>query len=69
MPIYEFTCGKCGRNFEALCRLDWQGQVACPDCGSREVKKRISLCSSAGRTGGKDTCAGCSAGTCHGCHS
>ena len=67
MPLYEFTCKKCRRNFETLCRIDWQGQVTCPDCGSQDVQKRISLCSSAGRAGGQDGCAGCSAGTCHGC--
>lgn len=40
MPIYEFECSKCRAAFEELVR---PGETApCPECGSREVKRRWS---------------------------
>ncbi len=43
MPIFEFECSDCKNDFEELLRsasaLD---QVVCPQCGSRQVKKKIS---------------------------
>ena len=39
MPIYEYACGKCGKLFEELVfsAADEAG-VACPACGSVEVR-------------------------------
>jgi putative FmdB family regulatory protein len=43
MPIFEFFCPECGMSFEELVRSPGQmGEVICPDCGSGEVKKKIS---------------------------
>lgn len=45
MPIYEFRCNRCGHQFEEL--VGWrdveEGKVQCPNCGSREVERRLSL--------------------------
>lgn len=40
MPIYEYSCQKCGRIIEILARI---GEVLdkCPDCGG-EVKRDFS---------------------------
>jgi putative FmdB family regulatory protein len=41
MPIFEYSCRTCGREFEALVR---PGDVpACPACASTELEKRLSL--------------------------
>ncbi len=41
MPIYEFTCAKCGHEFEALVR---KGRTpACVSCGATELERRVSL--------------------------
>lgn len=44
MPMYEFLCGRCEADFE---RLVPSAQVAdaveCPECGSGEVHKKLSL--------------------------
>ena len=41
MPVFEYTCGKCGLEFE---KLVFGGQkVICSVCGSEDVKKRFSL--------------------------
>lgn len=44
MPIYEYRCNDCERDFEALVRSMVQTEdVKCPTCGSTRVKKAISL--------------------------
>ena len=43
MPIFEFVCSECGHPFEELVRnSDAIGGVACPSCGSKQVKKILS---------------------------
>lgn len=43
MPMYEFSCSKCGDEFEELVRnAEAVKDVACPACGSRKVKKKLS---------------------------
>jgi putative FmdB family regulatory protein len=40
LPIYEFTCEKCGARFEELVRV---GETApCPQCKSLNVQRRYS---------------------------
>jgi putative FmdB family regulatory protein len=43
MPIFEFVCKSCDRLFEELLRsASLVDQVACPNCGSPQVRKKIS---------------------------
>ena len=44
MPLFEFTCSKCGKVFEELLTLaDLESAaVACPDCGSNDVQRGLS---------------------------
>ncbi|MCY4074953.1 MAG: zinc ribbon domain-containing protein [Acidobacteria bacterium] len=42
MPIYEYRCGACGKEFEAVI-LPKSGPVACPLCRSGEVERLISM--------------------------
>ena len=39
MPIYEYTCGKCGHEFETLVRSD--AVPDCPHCHSTDLAKRL----------------------------
>jgi putative FmdB family regulatory protein len=48
MPIYEYQCEKCDCLFEQLVSLSRKESVACPKCGSRFVKKRLSCFASTG---------------------
>lgn len=44
MPIYEFNCEDCDKEFETLVRTsDWEGEVDCPSCGSEKLEKRLSV--------------------------
>ncbi|MBI5723795.1 MAG: zinc ribbon domain-containing protein [Planctomycetes bacterium] len=47
MPIYEYTCDKCGKGFEALV-FSAAGKVACPDCGSPKASRKFSVFSAHG---------------------
>ncbi|MDE3097911.1 MAG: zinc ribbon domain-containing protein [Verrucomicrobiota bacterium] len=72
MPIYEFHCGKCGRDSEILVRsTDWKG-TECPHCGSKRLAKKLSAfastASGGASAGGEGTGGGhCCGGGCH-CH-
>lgn len=57
MPIYEYNCNICNEFFALLHRYPDTNNVACPRCGSNNIKKLISRfnCSSVadpGSTGG-----------------
>ena len=77
MPIYEYSCRDCGKEFEELVFSEGQ-KVLCPECGSEEARKMISRCrtrmggdiptakESAG-AGGGGGCAGCGGGSCASC--
>ncbi len=42
MPIYEYTCKKCGHLFDYLAFKISEPDPPCPNCGSEEVKKLMS---------------------------
>ena len=41
MPLYEYACRDCGREFEALVRGD--EKPVCPHCESRKLDKLLSV--------------------------
>jgi putative FmdB family regulatory protein len=44
MPLYEFICGNCEKDFESLVRsANWEGAVTCPHCGSKKLTKQLSV--------------------------
>jgi putative FmdB family regulatory protein len=56
MPIYEYDCRKCRESF-AVIKSSKTQNVKCPKCGSDDIKKKISACStfSHGGCGGGQT--------------
>ena len=42
MPIYEYRCDKCEREFEAEQRITDEPLRSCPHCRSRKVRRLIS---------------------------
>ena len=76
MPIYEYGCEKCGRDFEEL--VFGEETPPCPHCGSTKTHKLMSRCARCRGDGGIDFgdmaapvsgggCAGCSGGNCASC--
>jgi putative FmdB family regulatory protein len=64
MPIFEFVCGKCGRQFEDLMTFSAMeaGEAECPDCGSRDVTRSLSAFATGGDSAGGGAGGGCGAG-------
>jgi len=48
MPIYEFKCSGCGKEFERLCFASDQEEIICPACGSANTQKVFSVFASTG---------------------
>ena len=52
MPIYEYRCTECGKEFEQFVRsIAKQTAPACPKCGGGNVHKAISLIGASGKSG------------------
>jgi len=41
MPIFEYTCAGCSREFEAIVHAG--GRASCPSCGGTRLTKRLSV--------------------------
>jgi putative FmdB family regulatory protein len=42
MPIYEYQCQACGKQLEALRKINDAPLQDCPDCGEPSLKKKVS---------------------------
>ncbi|ABU60115.1 FmdB family zinc ribbon protein [Roseiflexus castenholzii] len=44
MPLYEYQCSDCAREFDALRPIHRADEIIdCPACGSRRVQRKISI--------------------------
>lgn len=71
MPIFEFECLSCHKEFEELV-LGAQSGIQCPACQSDQVKKLMSVVAfkSDGQfvsTSASDGCSGCASHSCSSC--
>ncbi|MGD1997009.1 MAG: zinc ribbon domain-containing protein, partial [Anaerolineae bacterium] len=49
MPLYEYLCADCETQFDALRSMaEADDPIACPDCGSKQTARTISLFSAIG---------------------
>ena len=52
MPLYEYRCGECGKQFESYRRLsDAKDAEVCPACGASAKKVGLSLFASSKGSG------------------
>jgi putative FmdB family regulatory protein len=42
MPIYDFTCSRCGHGFERLQKLSDADPTVCPACGQASVSRKVT---------------------------
>lgn len=75
MPMYEYGCLDCARQFERLLPMNaTDQQIVCPFCQSTHVRRRLSVFATQNRsdaavaattttTGGGCGCSGCSCGS------
>ena len=77
MPLYEYTCGGCGKTFDILRSFSKADDpAACPACHAVDSKRAISRFAahvqgsdgSTASVAGSGGCAGCGRGSCAGCH-
>ncbi|MGD8406195.1 MAG: zinc ribbon domain-containing protein [Anaerolineales bacterium] len=71
MPIYEYICLDCKKEYEILRSYNESDQpLACDECGGENVKRKLSVffAQSGGSTisgaGGCNSCAGGNCGSC-----
>jgi putative FmdB family regulatory protein len=56
MPIYEYQCHDCGKEFEKMVRFsEADRDQACPSCQSQNTKKKISVFASMGGPGAESS--------------
>jgi putative FmdB family regulatory protein len=72
MPIYEYVCLDCKKEYELLRSFNEADQpMACSSCGSENVKRKLSLfyAQSGGSTisGTGGGCSSCTGGDCASC--
>ena len=73
MPIYEYHCESCNKDFE--CLVFGNEKPDCPSCDSTEVCRLMSTCGFVSKgSGGQtqstsdgSTCGGCTTSSCSGC--
>lgn len=59
MPIYEYTCQKCQTKFEQLVRsMTGEQKFACPQCGSNQTARALSVFAVGAEGAGKSSAAG-----------
>jgi putative FmdB family regulatory protein len=50
MPLYEYQCHNCGKQFEKMVRFsEIDLSQTCPDCQSQDTRKKISTIASLGK--------------------
>lgn len=58
MPIFEYRCNQCDKEFEKLVFRNDDTPVLCPECNGKDVVKKMSAASLMG----KDNSSSCSPG-------
>jgi putative FmdB family regulatory protein len=74
MPLFDFICRSCGKEFEAL--VMGSSKPSCPECKSDDLQKQMSVfahridgaSSSSGSSGSGSGCSSCSSSSCSTCH-
>jgi putative FmdB family regulatory protein len=69
MPIYEYHCQECGKEFEKRMSFAQSDEIpVCPFCESEKTNKKLSLFCATGVSGGNGGgCASCAGGSCNTC--
>ncbi len=69
MPIFEYHCSKCDKDFEIL--VFGRQKITCPHCNGKKVKKLLSAVSHRSESGFTSSqgssCSSCSSGNCNTC--
>jgi putative FmdB family regulatory protein len=64
MPLFEYRCQSCHKDFDVLDLPGRDVNRACPDCGSTQVTQKISVFSAHGDAGNAPAAGGGGCGRC-----
>jgi putative FmdB family regulatory protein len=68
MPIYEYKCQSCKKEFEIIRPMsDKDKKIECEKCGSKKVKRKLTVANA--QSGGKalaGSSSSCNCGSCSG---
>ncbi len=64
MPLFEYTCGKCGHRFEELVSVSDAKAPKCPKCNSEKTERQLSVFSAPGGGGNACESGSCDTGSC-----
>lgn len=53
MPIFEYKCNQCEKEFEKLVFAGEENDISCPECTSKDIVKKMSAASFMGAGMGK----------------
>jgi putative FmdB family regulatory protein len=73
MPIYEYVCQSCKKEFEAIRPMsDKDKKIECEKCGSKKTKRKLAVVAKNGggatsAASGNGGCSSCSSGNCSSC--
>jgi len=60
MPLYEYYCPDCGQEFEKRMSFSQASEKpACPNCAGSDTRKKLSIFSSSGSSGGAVSSSSC----------
>ncbi|MFA7073557.1 MAG: zinc ribbon domain-containing protein [Endomicrobiaceae bacterium] len=62
MPLFEFICGNCGKQFEKIVFSINNETIECPFCKSKDVKKQFSTFSASSHHHHNGCCSSSSSG-------
>lgn len=66
MPIFEYKCNQCEKEFEKL--VFGNQQIYCPKCSSEDVQKKFSLFAMSGvQSASSSGCTSCTSSSCTSC--
>ncbi len=67
MPIYEYRCLGCGKEFELLTpTMNDPDDLVCAQCGSKDVERQLSVFAARQAEVERTTCGGCSSASADG---
>ncbi|MBN1303562.1 MAG: zinc ribbon domain-containing protein [Anaerolineales bacterium] len=73
MPIYEYTCKECCKDFETIRSMNKaDAPIECQFCGGQQVNRKVSACYAKNNDGGSlagmsSGCGSCAGGNCGSC--
>jgi putative FmdB family regulatory protein len=62
MPLHEYECRSCGKQFEELVSLQDESAPACPSCGSLDTARLVSACAVRSGGGSQASASACAPG-------